>query len=310
MIEPIRAYFPQVVDSTIIDAFRSCPQKAFREYVQHWKTKGSSIHLHAGAAYASGIEAGRKAFYIDGKSLQEAERIGLDVLGEHYGDFECPASCAKTRERMMGALDFYFANYPMDTDMATPAVIGGRSGIEFSFAEPLPVLHPVTGEPLIFSGRADMICDFAGGRYLFDDKTTSQLGQSWSKNWEMRGQFSGYAWAARENGIYVNGVMIRGVSILKTKYDTQQVLTYRSEYEINRWFEQTVKDLNRMIQAWHEGYWDFNLGESCNSYGGCKFMDACKSHSPEAWIVNEFEQKVWMPLEREEVSLDTYLARL
>lgn len=306
----IRAYFPQVVDSTIIDAFRSCPQKAFREYVQHWKTKGSSIHLHAGAAYASGIEAGRKAFYIDGKSLADSERIGLDVLGEHYGDFECPTSCAKTKERMMGALDFYFANYPMDTDQAQPSVIHGKTAIEFSFAEPLPVLHPITGEPLIFSGRADSIMDFAGGRYLEDDKTTSQLGASWSRNWEMRGQFSGYAWAARNNDIKVNGVLIRGVSILKTKYDTQQVLTYRSDYEIDRWFEQTVRDANRMVAAWHEGYWDYNLGEACTNYGGCKFMDACKSHEPDQWIINEFAQKVWCPDTREELSLDQYLARI
>lgn len=307
---PIRAYFPQVVDSTIIDAFRSCPQKAFREYVQHWKTKGSSIHLHAGAAYASGIEAGRKAFYIDGKSLQEAERIGLDVLGEHYGDFECPASCAKTRERMMGALDFYFANYPMDTDQATPIEFGGRTGIEFCFAEPLPINHPVTGEPLIFSGRSDMVCNFAGGVYILDDKTTSQLGASWSKQWEMRGQFSGYSWAARELGLQVRGVIIRGVSILKTKYETQQCLTYRSNYEIDRWYDQTCRDLERMVVAWHSGYWDFNLGESCGSYGGCKFVDACKSHEPDAWIVNEFDQQVWDPLAREQLPLAEYIARI
>lgn len=310
MNPPIRTYFPQVVDSTIIDAFRSCPQKAFREYVQHWKTKGSSIHLHAGAAYASGIEAGRKAFYIDGKSLQEAERIGLDVLGEHYGDFECPASCAKTRERMMGALDYYWAQYPMDTDQATPAVIGGRSGIEFSFAEPLPIMHPITNEPLIFTGRADMICNFAGGVYLEDDKTTSQLGQSWAKNWEMRGQFSGYAWAARQSGIKVHGVLIRGVSILKTKYETMQVMSYRSEYEIDRWYSQTIRDLERMVKAWHEGYWDFNLGEACTSYGGCKFMDACKSHEPDRWIEGEFTQKVWCPDTREELPLAEYIARI
>lgn len=309
MTNAIQSYFPEIVDSTIIDAFRSCPHKAYREYVQHWKTKGSSIHLHAGAAYASGIEAGRKAFYIDGKSLQESERIGLDVLGHHYGDFECPASCAKTRERMMGALDFYWSQYPMDSDMAVPSKIAGRTGIEFSFAEPLPVLHPVTGEPLIFSGRSDMICDFAGGMYIEDDKTTSSLGASWSKQWEMRGQFSGYAWAARELGLPIRGVLIRGVSILKTKYETQQVLSYRSNYEIDRWYEQTIRDLNRMVAAWKEGYWDFNLGEACGAYGGCKFTDACKSDTPDQWIVGEFEQKVWNPLAREELPLAEYIAR-
>lgn len=305
----IRAYFPEVIDSTIIDAFRSCPQKAFREYVQHWKGKGRNVHLHAGAAYASGIEAARKAFYIDGNSLSAAEAIGLDVLGHAYGDFEPPTSSAKTKERMLGALDFYFANYPMDTDQAKPSTIHGRTGIEFCFAEPLPILHPITGEPIIFSGRADAIMDFAGGMYLEDDKTTSSLGASWAKQWEMRGQFSGYAWAARELGLPIKGVLIRGVSILKTKYETMQVMSYRSDYEITRWYEQTVRDLQRMVDAWHSGYWDWNLGESCNSYGGCKFTDACKSDSPDRWIINDFEQRVWDPLAREELSLEAYIAR-
>jgi hypothetical protein len=309
MIEPIRAMFPHVIDSTIIDSFRSCPQKAFREYVQHWKSRGSNVHLHAGGAYASGIEAARKAFYVEGKPVGESERIGLDTLGSVYGDFECPPGSAKTRERMMGALDYYFSQYPMETDIAKPVVIAGHTGIEFPFLEPLPVMHPVTGDPIMFSGRADAMMDFAGGMYLEDDKTTSSLGASWAKQWEMRGQFSGYSWAARELGLPIRGVLIRGISILKTKYETMQVISYRSQYEIDRWYDQTCRDLERMVRAWHEGYWDYNLGESCNSYGGCKFVDACKSDTPDEWIVNSFEQKVWDPSTREELSLDAYIAR-
>ena len=29
--------FPHAVDSTMLATFRSCPQKFFRQYVQHWK---------------------------------------------------------------------------------------------------------------------------------------------------------------------------------------------------------------------------------------------------------------------------------
>jgi hypothetical protein len=64
-----------------------------------------------------------------------------------------------------------------------------------------------------------------------------------------------------------------------------------------------------MVAAWKEGYWDFNLGEACGAYGGCKFTDACKSDTPDQWIVGEFEQKVWNPLAREELPLAEYIAR-
>lgn len=310
MTDPIQSFFPQVVDSTILGAFRSCPQKAFREFVQHWKGRGSNVHLHAGAAYAHGLEVARRAFYVDGLDRATSESMGLDALSTAYGDYECPATSAKTKERMMGALLFYFDNYPLDGDTATPAVINGRHGIEFSFAEPLPIDHPVTGEPLIFSGRCDMLVNYAGGLYLEDDKTTSSLGASWAKNWEMRGQFSGYSWAARQAGISVRGVLVRGVSILKTKYETQQVLTYRAPFEIDRWYDQTCRDLERMVKAYREDQWDYNLDEACSSFGGCHFMNACKSQFPGSWLQTEFEQRVWDPLNRTELPLDQYIARI
>ena len=51
--------FPTVLDSTIIAAARSCLQKANLEFFEHWKPREPSVHLHAGAAYAAGMEAAR-----------------------------------------------------------------------------------------------------------------------------------------------------------------------------------------------------------------------------------------------------------
>ena len=65
MTKPI---FPHAVDSTMLATFRSCPQKFFRQYVEHWKPKAESVHLVAGGAFASGIEAARRAFYEKGVS--------------------------------------------------------------------------------------------------------------------------------------------------------------------------------------------------------------------------------------------------
>jgi hypothetical protein len=148
-----------------------------------------------------------------------------------------------------------------------------------------------------------MICDFAEGIYVEDDKTATQLGDSWTRQWELRSQFTGYCWAAREAGISVNGVLVRGVSILKTKYGSAQAITYRSGWEIDRWLGQVLRDLRRLESAWNEGYYDFNLGEACNSYGGCQFTNVCKSNEPETWLPMYFERKRWDPLERTETLL-------
>ena len=72
-----RVTFPQAVDSTMLATFRSCPQKFFRQYVEHWKPKAESVHLVAGGAFAAGIEEARRAFYEQGWWAQDSEAIGL-----------------------------------------------------------------------------------------------------------------------------------------------------------------------------------------------------------------------------------------
>jgi hypothetical protein len=299
--------FPNTVDSTILSTFRGCPRKAELQYVNHWKAKSTSVHLVAGGAFASGIEAARNAFYVEGRSPLESESLGLQALIAHYGDFECPADSAKSLERMCGALEFYFTNYPLGADGADPITLAsGRRGIEFSFAEPLAVKHPITGDPILYTGRSDMIAHRAGGIYVYDEKTTSSLGTSWTRQWEMRSQFTGYCWAAAKQGIKTAGAIVRGVSILKTKYDTLEVPTYRTPYEIDRWEAQVVRDVQRMIRSWEEGYWDYDLDGACTDYGGCQFVRVCKSEDPETWLPVYFEKKVWDPLLRKETSVSEY----
>lgn len=306
-----RPFFPIAIDSTTLGTFRSCPQKAYRTYLQHWKPASESVHLIAGGAFAEGIEAARRAYYESSLSPEDSVAAGLRALILRYGDFECPPDSAKSLERTAGALEFYFQCYPLGSDSATPLKFpDGRTGIEFSFAQPLPINHPVTGDPLLYTGRADMIAEAYNGVYIYDEKTTSSLGPSWAKQWEMRSQFTGYCWAAREFGLNPTGVVVRGVSILKTKYDTQEVLSYRSPYEIDRWLDQTCRDIERMIKCWQDGYWDYNLDHACSEYGGCALQTICKSSDPETWLKTYFTQRVWDPLAREETSLEAWNAKM
>lgn len=297
-----RPMFPPVWDSTLIGTLRSCPQKLFRSYIEHWKPQGESVHLHAGKAFATGIEAGRRAFYTEGKTPADSVAIGVGALLQAYGDFECPEDSAKSAIRMAGALEFYFDRYPLGEDGATPVHVGGQSGIEFSFAHPLPVRHPVTGDPLLYAGRLDMVAHAFGGIMTYDEKTTSSLGASWASQWDLRSQFTGYCWALQQAGLDVKGVVVRGISILKTKYDTAQVLSYRSTWEIDRWYDQVQRDITRAIRMWEEGHWDYNLDHACTEYGGCAFWRICKAREPEAYLPMYFERRVWDPLNRTEVA--------
>lgn len=300
-----RPDFPAVLDSTIIAAFRSCPRKAFMEFFQHWKSKDPSVHLHAGAAYARGLEVAREAFYVHSRTPADAVAMGVAALLEFYGDFDCPDDSAKSAIRMAGALEFYFDSYPLDSDSAVPIKLpSGKRGIEFGFVEPLSILHPVTGDPLQYSGRMDMVVDYQGMVLGEDDKTASALGASWPRQWDLRSQFTGYVWGAARAGIKLNGFLIRGVSILKTKYDTQQAITYRPEWQLERWEKQLERDIKRMIACWEEGYFDYNLDHACAEYGGCPFRQICLTQQPDQMLPAFFQRRRWNPVTRTETILE------
>lgn len=93
---------------------------------------------------------------------------------------------------------------------------------------------------------------------------------------------------------------MRGISILKTKYDHAQAITYRSQWEVDRWLGQTMRDVARMVECWREGIWDYNLDHACTEYGGCPLTSVCKADMPERWLPMYFERRVWDPLERTE----------
>lgn len=302
-----RPPFPSVIDASLLSSFKSCPQKCFREYFQHWKPKTHNIHLHAGGAYASGMEDARIAYYIDKADPQEAIARGLGVLMQRYGNFECPSDSAKSLERMCGAFEYYFTQYPLQSDAAIPITLpGGQRGIEFSFAEPLDEGHPETGEPLLYVGRFDAVVDYAGAVYGLDDKTTSQLGASWPKQWDLRSQFTGYTWGGQKAGIPIAGFIIRGVSILKTKYDTLQPITYRPAWMVEAWYEQIIRDIQRMKRMWEEGYWDFAFDHACTEFGSCIFRDICMTEPQrrDVWLDSRFERRRWDPVTRTETLLE------
>lgn len=300
----MRPPFPEVIDSTLIAAFRSCPQKMFLEFVLHWKNKDPSVHLHAGAAYAKGLEAARRAFYEEGMPADDCVALGVQSCLTAYGDFECPEDSAKSASRTAGAVEFYFDRYPLGEDQAIPlALPSGKRAIEFGGVEALDIPHPETKNPIQYSWRLDMAVAFNGLKLGLDDKTTSQLGASWPRQWDLRSQFTAYVWGPLRNGLKLDGFLVRGTSILKTKYDCAEAITYRPEWQIERWEKQLYLDVHRMIECWKNGYWDFNLDHACTEYGGCPFRQVCLAREPGPILEQLYQRRQWNPITRTETVL-------
>lgn len=307
-----RAPFPLVWDNTMRSAFVACPRKFWWQFGLHNKPMRESIDLHAGGAWAKALEVARYSYYVSHLSSDESQARGVEALVRAYGSFECPPDNPKSLQRLCEAFVYYFQNFPLETDHAQPYIGPNGPMIEFSFATPLydeaaaegreepPLLHPESGEPIIYAGRADMVATYAGAVTIYDDKTTKAIGASWADQWNMRAQFTGYVWAANEMGIPATQVLVRGIGILKTKFTHAEAPAFREPFRVARWHNQVVRDIRRAMKCWEEGFWDTNESDSCSSYSGCMFQQPCMAADPEPWLEANYTKRVWDPVHRAE----------
>lgn len=295
----------------MLAAFGACSQKWNLAYLNHWKPRHESDHLVAGGAYAEGLEVMRHKYYIDHASKEDALAYGITAAIQKYGD-HTPTTEHKTLDRVIAAIAFYAKTYPLDKDEWKPVTIEGRPGIEFNFVIPFyhpeygEILHPVSGDPILYTGRSDAIVSNAEQYvYHLDDKTCTQLGASWLNQWRLRSQFTGYYWGALQYGIKTLGTIVRGNCFYRAIrpetgdiYVCQQVISSRTIHDVNIWLTTTYRRIERAIKQWKSGEFEFSLGDACNAYGGCQFQKICTSKYPDRWLASEFEQRVWDPLER------------
>jgi len=305
VLEGGKAPFPEVIDNTYREGFTLCHQKHYWQAIVRITPDVPNIHLHAGKSFAKALETTRREFYENGKSSTEAVALGHAALIQAYGDFDVihgytdhNKSCAN----MLRAFEDYFFEYSLDHSSLVPVTTAdGKRGIEFSFAIPTNVLHPTTGNPILYAGRFDMLGEDVDLQWVVDEKTSSQLGQSWNSQWDLNSQFTGYCMAARQYGYPVAGAIIRGVGLLKTKISHQQAVIYRPEWMIERWWNQLHRDLKMMIALWEAddgkgSAYDFALGGACTSYGNCTFKNMCMSNTPHDWARVGFRANEWSPL--------------
>ena len=289
--------FPRVIDNTMRSDFVACPKKFWWRYCRNLGAESINVHLHAGGAFARAMEVTRREFYSSNCNSEAAIARGLAALLKYWGTYEPLIDTPKTLDRMAGALEYYFSVYPLELDGIKP-VIGkdGAPAVEFNFILPLDIKHPQTGDPILYSGRFDMLGQReTGGMFVVDEKTTTQLGNSWLAKWRLRSQFTGYCWGARQYDYPVSGFIVRGISILKHSYGSLEYIGYRPQWHVDMWYTQLLRDIKRMIQQWNDNYFDYALADACGEYGGCMFTPLCDSPNPELWT-STYPTKIWDPL--------------
>ena len=298
----VRPDFPHVIDNTMRADFIGCPQRMPKGFLENWAPAAPSIHLHAGGAFARGLEIARRSFYEEGIDEAHSLKNGLEALMKFYGPVVAPVTRSgdKSLENVIKAFDSYFQRYRLGLDPIKPFMVNGKAMVEFTFAIPTELKHPQSGDPILYGGRSDMIGIMNDALWVTDEKTASQLGETWAAQWDLDSQFTGYIAAAHLHGYQVAGALVRGVGLLKTKITHSEALVNRSSWFIERWWQQLHRDIKRMISCWQEGVWDFALSKNtCAAYGGCAFKMLCESPQPESYLPIYFRQRKWNPLAKD-----------
>ena len=309
--------FPHAIDNTMRKLLVKCEKATHYRFELGLQPEGESkVDLHAGAAFAKGMEAMRRAYYIDDVQPDLALNVGINALHAAYGSYIPPEKSNKTAARMAGALAFYQQQQPIENDVLKPIEwTSGPSerehiGIELSFNYEIGIDHPVTGKPLTYCGRFDMLAlDDVGRAWVVDEKTTSQMGDKWANQWFMDSQITGYCWGARklldEHGLHdiqVAGAQINGIAIRLRDYEYQRLPVFREQWEIDRWFGQLFDDVTRWKNAFISKQHNMALDHACAFYNNpCEFVPLCKSRNPERLIDGSYIVRRWNPLTREEV---------
>lgn len=301
--------FPEVVDNTMRASYRKCPIGFFKEHLLCRVMGADNIHLVAGGAFAEGNDAFRKSYFTRDtpvyRDYDAALDAGLYALIKHYGydeqreSREDWATSPKSCERLIDAFLDYWKEYHPRASLGKQYYHDGEVASELGGILELDVCHPVTGKPLLYSFRFDYIEERNGAIWLGDDKTTTSLGASWAKQWDLRSQFMGYLYAAKvQLGIQATGVIARGTGILKTKITHMEVPVRFPPHLLDLWWKQVNRDFQHIVDNYRECDWEYDLADGCNAYGGCKFVDTCRSKLPHR-MLDSMPIRVWNPADPE-----------
>ena len=311
--------FPLSIDSTMLSAFDSCPHKFFVEFILKRAPTGKSPHLHAGGALAAAVETVRNCIYTDGLSLEQSLAKAWLVYTKYWGMYEPPEDIDKTYINMFAAVIEYFYHWnPLEDTIQPHIKPDGKPAVEFTFGLPVNVNNPDTGDPILYSGRYDMLGEYHPSRLLsiVDDKTTKNFSYLWSRQWDMRGQFHGYIRASQEYGYNCEHYTVRGIAIQKTQFKFQEHGPIRiPKWKLNEWYENAIWKIklmvhmysamkDAMIKAEGKGIdpmsvahtaWAKSFGDACSSYAGCQYKSLCMEQNQHKYY-SEMQERLWDPM--------------
>lgn len=306
-------------DNTKISAYKDCPRKYFLRHVMHWRSEGTATPLVFGGAWHAAMDV----IWQD-LPQQPIEVVALNAMTAFANKWEeegLPSNLDTDQERA------FAPRTPMIAAEMIPHYISQRHkiitsciivDIEKPFAVPLPSVPKAW-----YVGRLDKVIQHQGQILVIEHKTTALYRKEgpfqydWTNGWYTDSQIKGYEFGGNmyypENfgGVWVDGAMVHrtvhdGYKFIPVKHTIDLVSEWLGDTE--QWVERINRDTILFDDFGHlaKGVFPKNENSCYGKYGGCAFLDICRTTSdiekgqevPQGYVFEPWEPFETLGLEK------------
>ena len=281
-----------IVDSTKLNSFMTCPRMYFYEHVLGWNIP--SNHLVFGKAWHEAMEHLLLTSY-EKEDLIVAYQKFITEYSKVYAPDEYEDFPPKTPKRAMYALIAYTEHWKYDRSEFELLELDGKPLTEIAG-------NVVLSDEFSLYFRMDAICKGARGIFPLEHKTGSSS-YMWAEQWDLAMQVYTYLYVmyCMFDAQYVEGVRLNGTILKKTKdsktrddkagidrhFEFLRPTVYRTPEQIEAWMERTIYHMSMMRYNYDLLAKDTvdakimrafpMVTTSCTKYMGCDYKTFCMS---------------------------------
>lgn len=169
-----------------------------------------------------------------------------------------------------------------------------------------PVFHAAITLTILWSGRLDLIKKREDRIYFTDHKTTSMMGPTYFKEFDLASQFHGYSWAIEQElghlpyACEVNALGIRKPTRTGVPYEFERkpILIYREL--VTEWANDTLTILTTLLSYASNEFFPKHTKHCQGKYGECQYKNICISPDQASrdllLSTGEYSDVTWSPL--------------
>lgn len=306
------------IDNSSLERFTTCPRSSQYYLCQKRESADSRSALTFGKIIHNALEIRYRNLTMP---LPAVTTLMLDSLTTAFSTWSPPEDDHRNIDTAIKVITSYLATYPIE-EFSITSLPSGAPAVELPFAVPLgditingPLLirnpdgstetRHFTTLTIIWQGRIDLIYSSQGRTYIMDHKTTSMLGPSYFKEFELSHQVYGYVWATSAllkrsiSGFAINALAIRkptktgkGIEFIRQVIPLEQTL-------LEEWVDDTLHICSDFVEHARRGYFPKHTKWCVGKYGECPYRGVCSmppAHREMFLASGLFKTVDWSPL--------------